>query len=101
VQLAEFSIDQMRELAWHKQRCIHPMNKGKPSGFEAETKKSAGAKSTSYERTGQAGAGPEWTERKRAEREREVVHAAGHGGPEQQAGGPDHHGGDAHEDRNP
>jgi hypothetical protein len=38
------------------------MNKGKPSGFKADTKKDAGAKSTSRPRSGQAGAGPEWTE---------------------------------------
>jgi hypothetical protein len=76
------------------------MNKGKPSGFKADTKKDAGAKSTSHERAGQAGAGPEWTERKQ-NREREMVHAGGDGGPQQNAGGPDHHGGDAHEDRNP
>jgi hypothetical protein len=39
------------------------MNKGKPSGFQADTKKDAGAKSTSRPRRGQAGAGPEWTDR--------------------------------------
>jgi hypothetical protein len=38
------------------------MNKGKPSGFKADTKKDAGAKSSSRPRRGQAGAGPEWTE---------------------------------------
>jgi pyruvate/2-oxoacid:ferredoxin oxidoreductase beta subunit len=75
------------------------MNKGKPSGFKADTKQDAGAKSTSHERTGTAGAGPEWSEKK--QREQEVVHAGGDGGPAQQAGGPDHRGGDAHEDRNP
>jgi len=37
------------------------MNKGKPSGFEADTKKDAGAKSSSRARRGQAGAGSEWT----------------------------------------
>src|SRR5688572_3096406 len=36
------------------------MNKGKPSGFEADTKKDAGAKSSSRTRRGQAGAGAEW-----------------------------------------
>src|SRR5215203_3664798 len=41
------------------------MNKGKPSGFKAETKKDAGAKSTSRERQGQAGAGAEWNRSKR------------------------------------
>jgi len=76
------------------------MNKGKPSGFRADTKKDAGVKSTSYERSGQAGAGPEWTERKQ-QRESEMVHAGGDGGPEQNAGGPRHHGGRADEDRNP
>jgi hypothetical protein len=39
------------------------MNKGKPSGFKANTKTDAGAKSTSRPRHGQAGVGPEWTER--------------------------------------
>ncbi|HEY0551437.1 MAG TPA: glycogen-binding domain-containing protein [Verrucomicrobiae bacterium] len=39
------------------------MNKGKPSGFKADTKKDAGAKSTSRPRRGQAGAGPEYTDR--------------------------------------
>jgi hypothetical protein len=34
------------------------MNKGKPSGFKADTKKDAGAKSSSRPRAGQAGAGP-------------------------------------------
>src|SRR5687768_16446176 len=37
------------------------MNKGKPSGFKADTKKDAGVKSSSRPRRGQAGAGPEWT----------------------------------------
>jgi hypothetical protein len=39
------------------------MNKGKPSGFKADTKKDAGAKSTSRPRRGQAGVGPEYTDR--------------------------------------
>ena len=39
------------------------MNKGKPSGSKAETKKDAGAKSSSRPRRGQAGAGAEWTGR--------------------------------------
>jgi hypothetical protein len=34
------------------------MNKGKPSGFKADTKKDAGAKTTSRPRRGQAGVGP-------------------------------------------
>ena len=76
------------------------MNKGKPSGFKADTKKDAGAKSTSHERAGQAGAGPEWTERQQNSGE-ELEHAGGRGSPEQDAGGPDHHGIDPHEDRNP
>jgi hypothetical protein len=42
------------------------MNKGKPSGFKADTKKDAGAKSTSRPRRGQAGAGTGWTEREAA-----------------------------------
>ena len=76
------------------------MNKGKPSGFRADTKKDAGAKSTSRERSGQAGAGPEWAERKQ-QREAEMVHAGGDGGPEQNAGGSEHRGGRPDEDRNP
>jgi hypothetical protein len=76
------------------------MNKGKPSGFKADTKQDAGAKSTTRERSGTPGAGPGWNER-RTEDVEQPVHAGGHGGPEQQAGGPEHHGGDAHEDRNP
>jgi hypothetical protein len=75
------------------------MNKGKPSGFKADTKKDAGAKSTSRERSGQAGAGPEWTERNK--RGDELIHAAGDGGPEQNAGGRNHRGGRPDEDRNP
>jgi hypothetical protein len=39
------------------------MNKGKPSGFKADTKKDAGAKSTSRPRHGPAGVGPEYTDR--------------------------------------
>lgn len=77
------------------------MNKGKPSGFEAKTKSDAVAKSTSRERSGQAGAGPEWTERHEEQGDEESVHAGGQGGPAQNAGGPHHHGGDPHEDRNP
>jgi len=77
------------------------MNKGKPSGFKADTKKDAGAKSTSHERAGAAGAGPEWTERKQQQNERELVHSGGKGGPEQNAGGPEHRGARADEDRNP
>jgi hypothetical protein len=76
------------------------MNKGKPSGSKADTKRDPGAKSTTHERTGTTGAGPEWSERKQREN-REPVHAGGNGGPAQNAGGPDHHGADAHEDKNP
>jgi len=39
------------------------MNKGKPSGFIADTKRDAGARSTLRPRRGQAGVGPEWTQR--------------------------------------
>jgi 1,4-alpha-glucan branching enzyme len=39
------------------------MNKGKPSGFRADTKDDAGAKSTSRPRDGQAGVGAEYTDR--------------------------------------
>ena len=79
------------------------MNKGKPSGYEAETKKDAGAKSTSHERSGTAGAGPEWTERRQQQQQQreQETHNAGDGGAEQNAGGPRHRGGDPHEDRNP
>lgn len=80
------------------------MNKGKPSGYEAETKKDAGAKSTSHERSGTAGAGPEWTERRQQQQrqqQEQEEHRAGDGGAEQNAGGPSHHGGAPDEDRNP
>ena len=87
-------------VGWHTPGSDVSMNKGKPSGFEAETKKDAGVRSTSYERRGQAGAGPEWTERKR-ERDEQKTNPGGEGGPEQNAGGPRHRGAGAHEDRNP
>jgi len=77
------------------------MNKGKPSGFAAETKKDVGAKSSTHERSGTAGAGPEWRERKEQQAAAQAVHAGGDGGPEQKVGGPEHHGGAADEDRNP
>jgi hypothetical protein len=83
-----------------RRRLNDHMNKGKPSGFKADTKKDAGAKSTSRMRSGQAGAGPGWADRKQ-KREDELVHAGGDGGPQQNAGGPRHHGGNEHEDRNP
>jgi hypothetical protein len=70
-------------------------NKGNPSGRKAQTKSDAGAKSTSRERRGQAGAFG------RGGRMESEEHPAGEGRPEHQAGGPDHRGGDAHEDRNP
>ena len=76
------------------------MNKGKPSGFKADTKRDAGAKSTSHERSGQAGAGPEWSKPKPSD-PNQPVHAGGDGGPEQNAGGRRHRGGNEHEDRNP
>jgi hypothetical protein len=66
-------------------------NKGKPSGRKANTKSEAGAKTTSHERRGQAGAGDRMDEER----------PAGEGGAEQQAGGPEHRGGEADEDRNP
>ena len=66
-------------------------NKGKPSGRKAQTKSDPGAKTTSHERRGQAGAGERMDEQRPARETR----------PEQQAGGPEHHGGDADEDRNP
>jgi hypothetical protein len=69
-------------------------NKGKPSGRKARSKSETGRKSTSREHGGQAGSfGNENMDTEE--------HRAGEGGPEQQAGGPEHHGGDAHEDRNP
>jgi hypothetical protein len=79
------------------------MNKGKPSGFKADTKRDAGAKSTSHERTGTAGAGPEWRERQEQQRPQgeRLVHAGGDGGSRQNAGGPEHRGGKPDEDRNP
>lgn len=75
------------------------MNKGKPSGFKADTKQDAGAKSTTHERRGQAGAGADPTQRR--PRREPIIHAAGEGRPEHNAGGPRHHGGRADEDRNP
>jgi len=87
-------------LTWHARGSSAGMNKGKPSGFKADTKKDAGAKSTIHERAGQGGAGPQWNDRNQR-KQNEIVHAGGRGGPEQNAGGPDHHGGDAHEDINP
>jgi hypothetical protein len=70
-------------------------NKGNPSGREASKKTDPGRKRTSRERSGQAGAFDNSGQRKGEE------HPAGQAGPEQQAGGPEHHGGDADEDRNP
>ena len=70
-------------------------NKGNPSGREAKTKTDPGRKRTSQERGGQAGAFGS------GRRVREEKRPAGEGGPEQQAGGPEHHGGEADEDRNP
>lgn len=98
-----FHADHCRRGAprWHNVGSSVCMNKGKPSGFKADTKKDAGVKSTERERAGQAGAGPEWTERKQQKQERLAVHAGGEGPPEQNAGGPDHHGSRADEDRNP
>ena len=89
-----------RSPKWHSLGSIFAMNKGKPSGFKADTKKDAGVRSTTRERRGQAGAGPEWTERQK-QREGQMVHTGGEGGPEQNAGGPDHRGGPADEDRTP
>jgi hypothetical protein len=68
--------------------------KGNPGGRKARAKSDPGRKSTSRERIGQAGSfGNEniGTEE----------HRAGDGGRDQQAGGSEHHGGDAREDRNP
>ena len=70
-------------------------NKGNPSGREASKKTDPGRKRTSQERSGQAGAFGRGLQRRNEE------HPAGEGKPEHQAGGPDHRGGDAHEDRNP
>ncbi|EEF58565.1 hypothetical protein Cflav_PD1755 [Pedosphaera parvula Ellin514] len=69
-------------------------NKGKPSGFVAETKVGPGAHSRIREKPSTPGAG------KRPNYEPEF-HPAGVGGPEQNAGGPEHHGANADEDHNP
>jgi hypothetical protein len=71
-------------------------NKGKPSGRVASTKRDPGIKSEIRERSAPSGA--------YGHEQRDVtteLHPAGQGGPEQNAGGPDHSGADAHEDRNP
>lgn len=70
-------------------------NKGKPSGQQASKKTEPGRKSSSRERGSQPGAFG------RSGRQTGEEHAAGDGGPEQQAGGPEHRGGNAHDDRNP
>ena len=70
-------------------------NKGKPSGRKAQTKSEAAARTTPHERWSQAGTFG------RGERMKNEEHPAGEGGPEQQAGGPKHRGGEADEDRNP
>jgi hypothetical protein len=69
-------------------------NKGKPSGFMAETKVAPGAHSTIREKPATPGAGVK-------PQEETEIHPAGLGPPEQYAGGPDHHGADAGEDHNP
>jgi hypothetical protein len=71
-------------------------NKGNPSGREASKKTDPGRKRTSSERAGQSGAFG-----RGGRQANEEEHPAGRGGPEQQAGGPEHHGGEADEDRNP
>jgi hypothetical protein len=70
-------------------------NKGKPSGRKAQTKSDPGRKNTSRERRGQAGAFG------RGQQTANEEHPAGQGPAEHQAGGREHHGGEADEDRNP
>jgi hypothetical protein len=71
-------------------------NKGKPSGREASKKTDPGRKRDSRARSGQSGAFG-----RGMQQPEEKPHPAGQGDFDQQAGGADHHGGDAHEDRNP
>lgn len=71
-------------------------NKGKPSGRVASTKRDPGIKSETRERSAPAGAHGDEKRDPTTE-----LHPAGQGGPEQNAGGPDHHGADEHEDHNP
>jgi len=73
-------------------------NKGKPGGSVAETKRRPGIKSETKARSATPGASDGKTEKQSRAGE---VHPAGAGGPEQNAGGPQHHGADAHEDNNP
>jgi len=73
------------------------MNKGKPAGRLGEAKggsrraRSQRLRATPHPQKGEVG------RRKR----RASIHPAGRGGPSQWAGGPEHHGLDASEDRNP
>ncbi|MDB6123944.1 MAG: hypothetical protein JWQ71_2937 [Pedosphaera sp.] len=69
-------------------------NKGKPSGSVAETKYDPGIKSDTRAKSPTPGA----SGKKHEETE---FHPAGSGPPEQNAGGADHTGADAHEDHNP
>jgi hypothetical protein len=72
------------------------MNKGRPGG------KSGAMKSGSRARGKMLPATPPSQKRESLGRKRALsVRPAGRGGPGQWAGGPDHHGADASEDRNP
>ena len=63
-------------------------NKGKPSGRSLTNKKdNKESQSSGRKKSGSGG--------------NRGLHPGGDGGPLQNAGGPDHHGGNAHEDRNP
>ena len=77
---------------WHVRRWRKGMNKGKPSGNPSVSN------SERSERRGTAGAGPEWTDRRPQQTQ---LHPGGDGGPKQNAGGPDHRGGEPGDDRNP
>ncbi len=71
-------------------------HKGKPAGKVAETKRDRGIRSHTRPTSPTPGAyGMEPPD------PGSDLHPAGKGPPEQEAGGPDHHGADAHEDHNP
>jgi hypothetical protein len=73
-------------------------NNGKPSGSVAETRRQPGIKTETRAKSATPGAGEGGSEKQSKAGE---VHPAGEGGPKQNAGGPRHHGGDAHMDNNP
>jgi hypothetical protein len=71
-------------------------NTGNPGSSMAEAKRRPGIKSEIPDKSVTPGAGG-----KEKQSEAEEVHPAGEGGPKQNAGGPRHDGGEAHNDNNP